>query len=100
MFQEKYETRGGDWEFSYREELPSDVDLTNDFVEVRVTRPEMYPAGSSPEGMQGHYFTGVNFAAAMRKAQAKFPGERLSGVLWKVKVVNDQTGANGRWETV
>jgi hypothetical protein len=63
--------------------MPHDTDK----IELRVTRPGMYPHDcQNPEHMEGHYFRGCDYNAAMTKATTKFPGERLNIQIFKRKV--------------
>ena len=52
-------------------------------IELRVTRPSLYPRGADVEGMQGHYISGDTYAEAMERTKAKFPNEPLVVQLWK-----------------
>lgn len=58
-----------------------------DTIELRVTRPGMYPRDcQNPEHMAGHYFRGCDYNAAAEQARTKFPGETLSIQVFKRKV--------------
>jgi hypothetical protein len=49
-----------------------------DSIELRITRPGMYSREQqNPEYQQGYYFTGVDYAEALGKAQKQFPHEPL-----------------------
>lgn len=54
-----------------------------DSIEIRASRPNL---GAT----QGHYFQGIDYADALKKAQAKFPNEPLNVRTFK-------TLLNGKW---
>jgi len=65
-----------------------------DSVELRVTRPSMYPRDcQNPTYMQGHYFKGIDFSDAYAKAMAQFPGEDLHAYVFKRLI-------GGAWQRV
>lgn len=66
-------------------------------VEIRVTRPQMYPPDIDEPGREGHYFRGYGpgcLEQAVEKAKTKFPGERLSVRVWRI--IRDDPQADDR----
>lgn len=50
-----------------------------DKIEIRVTRPGLYPREcSNPEFQQGYFFTGKDYMDAKLKAEERFPHESLT----------------------
>lgn len=65
-----------------------------DKIELRVTRPWLYPRDcQNPEYMEGHYFRGVDYDDAKTKAEIKFPSEPLHFAVFK-------TFIDGAWVRV
>lgn len=55
-------------------------------MEIRVTRPAIYPPDSAgyadKRARQGHYFSGTTLEDAIAKAKEKFPDEKLDVEVW------------------
>ena len=72
---------------NYSERTGEPMGHDTDTIELRVTRPWLYPRDcQNPEYMEGHYFRGCDYNAALAKAEAKFHNERLDVKIFKLKV--------------
>ncbi len=58
-------------------------------MEWRCTRPDLYPAGTSPSEMQGHYLCAFTKDGARAQMEIRYPCELVNVDAWRDRAVAD-----------